>query len=141
MRHDQNVEAAIRAKFVALKGILSERARRLWAATESRSIGYGGDALVASATGITRDTIRAGREELATGGALAERQRRVGGGRKALVESQPGWVDALEQIVAPMTRGDPMSPLRWTCKSTRNLAIELQRKGFAVSHASVGKVG
>jgi hypothetical protein len=139
MRHDSKLEAAIRAKYLALEGVLNERARRLWAATESLTIGYGGDAVVASATGLARATIRAGREELKKGEAVTGRQRRPGGGRKALALVQGGWVEALERMVAPTTRGDPMSPLRWTCKSTRNLAAELRHEGFVVSHTSVGK--
>lgn len=139
MRHDSKLEAAIRAKYLALEGVLNERARRLWAATESLTIGYGGDAVVASATGLARATIRAGREELKKGEAVTGRQRRLGGGRKALALVQGGWVEALERMVAPTTRGDPMSPLRWTCKSTRNLAAELRHEGFVVSHTSVGK--
>jgi transposase len=139
MRHDSKLEAAIRAKYLALEGVLNERARRLWAAAESLTIGYGGDAVVASATGLARATIRAGREELKKGEAVTGRQRRPGGGRKALALEQEGWVEALERMVAPTTRGDPMSPLRWTCKSTRNLAAELRHEGFVVSHTSVGK--
>jgi hypothetical protein len=139
MRHDSKLEAAIRAKYLALEGVLNERARRLWAATESRTIGYGGDAVVASATGLARATIRAGREELKKGEVISGRQRRPGGGRKALALVQGGWVEALERLVAPTTRGDPMSPLRWTCKSTRILATELCNQGFNVSHTSVGK--
>jgi transposase len=139
MRHDSKLEAAIRAKYLALEGVLNERARRLWAATESLTIGYGGDAVVASATGLARATIRAGREELKKGEAVTGRQRRLGGGRKALALVHGGWVEALERMVAPTTRGDPMSPLRWTCKSTRNLAAELRHEGFVVSHTSVGK--
>jgi Rhodopirellula transposase DDE domain len=133
-----DMEAVIRLKYLALQAVLDERARRLWAAAESRSVGYGGDAVVASATGLARTTIRAGRKELASGGAPMGRQRHAGGGRKSLVETQDGWVEALERLVAPMTRGDPMSPLQWTCKSTRNLATELRRQGFEVSHMSVG---
>jgi transposase len=139
MKRDLKLEAAIRTKYQALERVLNERARRLWAATESSSIGYGGDSVVAGATGLARETIRAGREELKRGEAGTERQRRPGGGRKALVVRQEGWVEALERLVSPTTRGDPMSPLRWTCKSTRNLATELRREGYRVSHVSVGK--
>jgi transposase len=138
MRRDLELEAAIRAKYIALEGVLNEKARRLWAATESSAIGYGGDAVVASATGLARATIRVGREELKKGKAVTVRQRRPGGGRKKLVLMEGGWVEALEHMVAPATRGDPMSPLRWTSKSTRNLAAELRRQGFKVSHTSVG---
>jgi transposase len=138
MRRDLKLEAVIREKYLALGSVLNERARRLWAATESCAIGYGGDAVVASATGLMRATIRAGREELKKGEASTVRQRRSGGGRKTLALIQEGWVEALERMVAPATRGDPMSPLRWTSKSTRNLAAELRHQGFSVSHSSVG---
>lgn len=111
----------------------------MWAAAESQAIGYGGDALVAAATGLARDIIRAGRKELENEVTSGSRQRRPGGGRKSLAETQPGWVEMLEELVAPATRGDPMSPLRWTCKSTRNLADELRSNGFKVSHTSVAK--
>jgi Rhodopirellula transposase. len=138
VKRDLDMEAVIRQKYLALQAVLDERARRLWAAAESRSVGYGGDAVVASATGLMRTTIRAGREELESGDAPMSRLRRPGGGRKSLTETQNGWVEALERLVAPTTRGDPMSPLQWTCKSTRNLASELRCQGFKVSHTSVG---
>lgn len=140
MRHDAQVEAVIREKYISLASILDERGRRLWAATESRSLGYGGDALVASATGLARATIRAGRRELEDTRRGDGRLRRTGAGRKPLVATQPDWVIALERIVAPATRGDPMRPLRWTSKSTRHLAAALKREGFTVSHASVGRM-
>jgi transposase len=139
MRRDIEFEAVIRAKYQALESVLGERGRRLWAATEARSLGYGGDALVASATGIARATIRAGRRELQSGGASAGRQRRDGGGRKHLVEKQEAWVETLERLVAPDTRGDPTSPLRWTSKSLRHLTAALAKEGFHVSHSSVGR--
>jgi hypothetical protein len=121
MRRNLELEATIRAKYIALEGVLNEKTRRLWAATESSAIGYGGDAVIASATGLARATIRTGREELKKGKAVTVHQRRPGGGRKRLALIEGGWVEALERMVAPATRGDPMSPLRWTCKSTRNL--------------------
>jgi Rhodopirellula transposase DDE domain len=139
MRHDVELERILCEKYLALEGALDERARRLWAATESRAVGYGGDAIVASATGLARATIRAGRKELERGEMARGRQRRPGGGRKTLTATEEGWVEALERMVAPSTRGDPMSPLRWTCKSTRKLAAELRRQGFHVSHTSVGR--
>jgi hypothetical protein len=139
VERDRDLEAVIRRKFLALTPVLDERTRRLWAAAESQALGYGGDALVAGATGLARDVIRAGRAELKEGLASGPRQRRAGGGRKTLAETQEGWVETLEDLVAPATRGDPMSPLQWTCKSTRNLASELRRKGFGVSHTSVAK--
>ena len=139
VRRDHGLENVIRRKYVALEPALNERTRRLWAAAESQAIGYGGDALVAAATGLARDIIRAGRKELENEVTSGSRQRRPGGGRKSLAETQPGWVEMLEELVAPATRGDPMSPLRWTCKSTRNLADELRSNGFKVSHTSVAK--
>jgi hypothetical protein len=139
MMRDTATESTVRQKYMAIAGALDERARRLWAAAESRAIGYGGDALVASATGLARATIRAGREELSMGRAIERRQRRPGAGRKPLTQTQEGWVAALEALVSPTTRGDPMSPLKWTCMSTRNLAAALGRQGFRVSHTSVGR--
>jgi hypothetical protein len=139
MKRDPALERLLHDKYTAIAGALDERARRLWAAVESRAIGYGGDALVSSATGLARATIRSGRAELLEGVASGARQRREGGGRKELAVTQEGWVEALEELVSPTTRGDPMSPLKWTCKSTRNLATALQRQGFQASHTSVGR--
>lgn len=139
MRHDREREEVIREKYELLAGVLDERARRLWAGAESRSIGYGGDAVVASATGMARATIRAGRCELMSEAEPSQRKRRKGGGRKPLATAQPGWVELLDSLVAPTTRGDPMSPLVWTCKSTRKLADEIQEQGYEVSHMSVAR--
>jgi len=139
VKRDRGLEEVIRRKYHALTPALDERTRRLWAAAESQAIGYGGDALVASATGLARDVIRAGRKELEAGLVSGARRRHPGGGRKSLAITQEGWIEALEEIVAPATRGDPMSPLRWTCKSTRNIADELRGRGFDVSHTSVAK--
>jgi len=114
---------AIAAKFVILRPLLDERARRLWAAVEARASGRGGISRVAEATGLSRVTIRAGLQALAlpdtTPGprATPERRRRPGGGRKPLRMHDPHLVHALETVVDPGTRGDPMSLLRWTCKS------------------------
>ena len=105
---------------VALKPLLDERARRWWAASESRAIGFGGDALVSAATGLARQTIRGGRQEVEAGLVATGRIRRPGAGRPTLEAKQPGLAIALEQLVEPLTRGDPTSPLRWTCKSRAN---------------------
>jgi transposase len=139
MRHDSAGEEVIRQKYQMLSGVLDERARRLWAGAESWSIGYGGDAAVARATAMARATVRAGRQELDSGGEASQRKRRQGGGRKPLAIAQQGWVELLESLVAPTTRGDPMSPLRWTCKSTRRLREELLEQGYEVSHMSVAR--
>jgi len=131
----------IHCKYVALVAKLDERGRRRWAATEAVSLGWGGIAAVTEATGISDRTIRNGIRELKAADSLAgDRQRRPGAGRRAREEEQPGLIGAIERLVEPETRGDPMSPLRWTCKSTRTLAAELKRQGFQVSHAKVGKL-
>ena len=97
MRRNVDVEAAVVAKYVVLEPVLDERARRLWAAAESRAIGFGGDALVSAATGLARQTIRRGREELAAGPVATKRIRRPGAGRPVLEAKQPGLAAALER--------------------------------------------
>src|SRR6059036_1034482 len=118
--------------------VLDERARRLWAAAESVAIGYGGDALVSSATGLARETIRNGRRELVQGVEATGRIRRPGAGRPDIEQTQPGVTEALDLLVEPLTRGDPMSPLRWTCKSRAKLAAALTAQGWRVSSTTVG---
>ena len=112
MRRNLELEATIVEKYAAVEAHLDERGRRIWAATESRAIGYGGDALVSDATGLSRPTIRKGRRELESGGAEKGRIRRAGAGRPGIEQSQPGVKQALEMLVDPVTRGDPQSPLR-----------------------------
>jgi len=131
----------IRCKYVKLVGELDERGRRRWAATEAGSLGWGGIAAVAEATGISDRTIRNGIRELAARDSLsADRQRRPGAGRRAREVEQPELIGALERLVEPVARGDPMSPLRWTCKSTYTLADELKRQGFQVSPWKVAEL-
>lgn len=119
---------------------MDERLARLWAGAEARALGDGGIAIVEAATGLSRTTIRAGRDELAAGVSPAQvvNVRRAGGGRPTVVDEQPGIVPALEALVDPVTRGDPESPLRWTSKSTRKLAEELGQQGFRISPQTVG---
>ncbi len=140
MRRNTAIEETIVAKYVAVSGLFDERARRLWAASESRAIGYGGDALVSAATGLARQTIRNGRRELELGVALTGRVRGPGGGRPRLEQIQPGLKAALEALVDPLTRGDPMSPLRWTCKSRAQLAAAMVKGGWRVSSTTVGRL-
>lgn len=120
---------------------MDERARRQWAAAEARELGWGGVTAVSQATRLSRTTITAGlRElELPAGQRAAEgtRVRRPGGGRKALTETDPGLLIALEALIEPTARGDPQSPLRWTCKSTRRLAEELTRQRHPVGANTV----
>ena len=134
-------EQVLAAKFDTILPHLDERQRRLLMAAEARSLGYGGIALVARAAGVSRVTVTAGVDEL-DGGAepLGGRARRPGGGRKPLTGIDAGLLDALDALVEPETRGDPMTRLRWTTKSTRNLADELGSQGHQVSHHSVGKL-
>ena len=128
------------AKFAAVAPALNERARRLWAAAESRAIGYGGDALVSAATGLARETVRNGRREIEAGIDLPGRIRRPGAGRPLLQAIQPGLLKALERLVEPLTRGDPSSPLRWTCKSRAKLAAALTQHGWVISSTTVGRL-
>jgi hypothetical protein len=140
MRRDTVLEATIVEKYAAVCCVLDERGRRLWAAAESRAIGYGGDAVVSAATGLARQTIRKGRRQIQAGVEVTQRVRRAGGGRRCLEATQPGLEEALESLVDPLTRGDPMSPLRWTCKSRAKLAQALGRAGWTVSSTSVGRM-
>ena len=132
-------EGAIREKFRALGTLLDEHTRRVWAATEANTFGYGGVSLVARATGISRRAIAMGLREITEGDIVLEgRMRRPGGGRKPAVHHQPDLRETLEGLVEPLTRGDPMSPLRWTCKSTRRLSRELSTLGYSASSRLVG---
>jgi transposase len=132
----------IRCKFQSLDVVLDERSRRQWAAAEAKELGYGGVSAVARATGLARDTIQLGLRELAYRQQHPEeptpaRLRKPGGGRKSLVATDPALMSALETLVEPLTRGDPESPLRWTCKSTRRLADELSRRGQRIGYRTV----
>jgi hypothetical protein len=135
--------ARIRRKYRSLKPELDER-RRQWGAAEARDLGWGGVTAVARATGLSRTTITAGRDELALPAkrraAEATRVRHPGGGRRPLTETDPGLLAALEALIEPTTRGDPESPLRWTCKSIRRLAEELTRENHPVGAVTVAKL-
>ncbi len=138
---DAQVVAWIREKFFAIAADLDERARRRWGAAEARSLGWGGIEAVAAATGLSDRTIRNGIKELDDPEALpATAQRRPGGGRKRREVEKPGLVTSLQRLVDSSTRGDPTSPLRWTCKSTRTLAAELSRQGYSVSANTVARL-
>ena len=128
----------IRNKYGNLALELDERGRRRWAAVEARSLGRGGIAAVVQATGMSDRTIRTGMQELDGRDSLPpDRQRRRGGGRKSLTHLQPELLEALDRMVDPTTRGDPMNPLRWTCKSTRTLGAALRQQGFQVGPSTV----
>ena len=140
MRRNLELEATIVEKYAAVEAFLDERGRRIWAAAESRAIGHGGDALVSDATGLSRPTIRKGRREIESGDTLPGRIRRPGAGRPGIEQSQPGIKQALEKLVDPLTRGDPQSPLRWTCKSRAKLTQALVQAGWRVSSTTVGRL-
>ena len=130
-----------RAKYKALAPALTERSRRIWAATEARAAGRGGITGVARATGIAYATIQRGLKELTARVAVApQRIRRPGGGRKNTLEKDPTLLTDLEGLVEPTASGHPMSPLRWTSKSVRHLTAALQRLGHAVSRQLVAEL-
>ena len=135
---DRSLVRTIRRKYRALAATLDERQRRLWAATEARAIGRGGPTLLTQATGLARTTILRGMAELDASVKMAPGQvRRPGGGRKPLTALDPHLVKAMQRLIEPTTRGDPQSPLRWTCKSTRRLAEELTAQGHPISRTRV----
>jgi hypothetical protein len=131
--------ATLRAKHAALRAVFTERSRRLWAATEARALGYGGIAAVARATSLSPATISRGLTELDQPDAPlpANRVRKAGAGRKRATTHQPTLLRDLDALVEPTTPGDPDSPLRWTCLSTRTLAVALEALGHRVSHTVV----
>jgi hypothetical protein len=139
---DAAVIERIRLKFLALDAVLDERSRRQWAAAEARDYGYGGMTAVAAATRLARDIIATGIRELEyreshSDEPVTDHLRHGGAGRRPLMESDPALFAALEALLEPLTRGDPMSPLRWTCKSTRCLATELSSQGHRVGYRTV----
>ena len=128
-----------------LSPLMDERVRRHWAATEAHALGWGGVSAVSAATGMSRKTIRKGLAELDVRrvnpkAPVSSRLRSPGGGRKRLTHGDPDLSSALEWLIEPTTRGDPMSPLRWTCKSTQELARALSGQGHGLSASTVGRL-
>ena len=122
-------EKEIQLKFDKLSPYFDEKSRRLWAGTEALMLGRGGVSLVSRATGLTRPTIIAGREEIKNTDTIAkDRIRRQGGGRKRTIDKDKTFKSDLENLIEPVTRGDPESPLRWSAKSVRKLSEGLVRK-------------
>jgi hypothetical protein len=141
MRNEDMIET-VRKKFERLAGVLDERGRRVWAAVEAEALGYGGQSIVAKATGLSRTTLHHKGLEKAQD-SLANhriRIREVGGGRKKLTQQEPKLLSALEALVEPTTRGDPESALRWTCRSTRQLAAALKAQGYRIGHQTVASL-
>ncbi len=133
------------AVYDSLMPVMDERMRRQWAAAEARAYGWGGIRAVSAASGMSTNTVRRGLQELADREAhpeatVSKRIRRAGGGRKWQTELDPGLASALERLIEPTTRGDPESPLRWTCKSTPQLARELTAQGHPVSASTVWRL-
>lgn len=129
---------SIKNRYEKLAPNLNEKSRRYWAAAEAIELGHGGIAAVSRATKLTAKTIRRGIKELTNKEDLpGSKQRHSGGGRKKLTEHQPGLQKALCELISPYTIGDPMKPLKWTCKSTYNLSEELKGQGFNISTSSV----
>ena len=134
-------ESAIRQRFEALAPVLDERGRRWFAAAEATTAGRGGVAAVARATGLARSTIGRALAELRGGEALdTQRIRRPGGGRRPRMATDTSLIEDLRALVEPATRGDPQSPLLWTCKSLRKLSQALRDMGHAAGRTLVGKL-
>jgi len=138
-------EKEIRARYVNIEWALNEKLRRLFAANEAKIVGHGGITLAQKATGVARNSIKQGLKELSNkesgiNSSTSARIRKVGGGRKASVKKDKKLRVALEHLLEPTTMGYPESPLRWTCKSLRQLESELCSQGFTVSHTSVGNL-
>jgi hypothetical protein len=139
-RVEHELVGMVEEKYGIVGEVLDERGRRLWAAAEAKYLPHGGVSIVAKATGMSRTTIHAGMRELEAEERRSlplGRSRKPGGGRKAVTHHAPDIMEALDKLVEPTTRGDPESPLRWTCKSTRILAAELQRQGYQIGDRKV----
>jgi hypothetical protein len=140
--HDVDI---LRQKFAALTPLMNEQMRRLWAAAEATALSWGGIAAVAEATGLSRVTIAAGmagqcRQAMGEAAPPSRGLRRPGGGRKSIIHTDRMLLRDLELLVDPVTRGDPQSPLRWICKSTRNLAAALKALGHQVGDCTVARL-
>lgn len=133
-------DASLAEKLAAVLPHLNERQQRLLLAAEAQSLGHGGVSRVARASRVSRPTIHRGLRELDDADEVITRIRQAGGGRKLVEEANPAILSALEELVDPATRGAPMSPLRWTCKSTRQLAAALKQQGYQISHQIVAEL-
>jgi hypothetical protein len=136
----KNDAISLRQKFSEVWPLLDERSRRLMAASEARSLGYGGVSRIRRACGLSRKAIAKGIREIADGNTMPGRIRRSGAGRKNIIVRDPKLLASLERLIEPETRGDPESPLRWICKSTRTLAAQLTGQKHPVSHEKVAQL-
>lgn len=135
-----NTDQEIAEKLAIVMPHLNEKQRRVLMAAEAKMLGWGGISKVAKATGVSRVTIHKALSEVEGKTVIAERVRKPGGGRKDILKYHPEILEKLEALVDPVTRGDPRSPLRWTCKSTRQLSQELERKGYSLSNVTVAEL-
>ena len=137
-----NLEQTIREKYLRVQETLSEQQRRLWAASEAMSYGYGGVTVVHKATGLSRPTINFGIQKIQKGTFLKthDRSRKPGAGRKSVEQEYPLLLRAPQQLLENDTKGDPEQPLFWICKSTKNLASELQKMDYDVSDRTVARL-
>ena len=119
---------------------LTEKQRRLYLYSEANAIGRGGVSLISRLSNVSRPTIMQGKEDFLCNNQEESRNRKTGGGRKSIKEKHPEIIKELDKLIGPSTLGDPMSPLRWSCKSTRNIADELQKKDYKISHVVVSKL-
>jgi hypothetical protein len=138
----EEIVEQVRKKFERLSGVLDERGRRIWASVEAEALGYGGQSIVAKATGLSRTTLHreASAQALGPTEGHSGRIRKAGGGRKKLTAQSPELLSALESLVEPTSRGDPESALRWTCRSTRQLAAALENQGYRIGHQTVASL-
>lgn len=130
----------VRQRYELMAPYLNEQLRRAWAAAEALTLGRGGNASVAEAMGSSRTTLTKAKHEVLSPTAVPRRQRRPGGGRKLLAETDAGLLDAWDALIEPSTRGEPESPLRWTCKSTSHLAAALSAQGHPISQRTVDRL-
>ena len=134
-------QSDLRMRLASIWPLLDERTRRLCAANEANVLGYGGISRVHRACGLSRKAIALGQRELRARISLPEgRIRRSGGGRKQITTTDPKLLSYLEGLIEPETRGDPETPLRWICKSTRALSAQLTRRHHPISHVKVGQL-
>ncbi|PIR15479.1 MAG: ISAzo13 family transposase [Elusimicrobia bacterium CG11_big_fil_rev_8_21_14_0_20_64_6] len=132
-------EAALKLKLAGVLPLLNEKQRRVLVASEAKFYGRGGIQTLSRITGMCRQTIYRGLEDLEEG-SNSQRIRKPGGGRKKITRENPGIVGAIEKLIEPATRGDPMSPLRWSCKSVRNLEKSLQKSGYSISYRTISTI-
>ena len=131
-------DTEIQMRYKQMLPILDERSLRIFVASEANALGYGGVTRISKITGIARSTIKRGQDEIVQQKPiLKNRIRQLGGGRKKVIDHYPDWIPVLEKLIAPLSRGDPESPLRWTIKSVKTLSDELKRQGYSIAPTQI----